>query len=102
VTYPGFQAHQAQQAESTRVAQHATHAGLDLNRRYQRARTARGTSAPSARGPGSAAIRMIGRLIQFVVRLAILGAALGVLALVLEQADPSLYHQAVTWFKHLL
>jgi hypothetical protein len=34
--------------------------------------------------------------------LAILGAALGVLALVLKQAEPSLYDQAVSWLKHLL
>ena len=74
MTYPGFQAHQAQQAESTRVAQHATHHGLDLNRRHQQARAARGASAPSAHGPVSAAIRMIGRLIRFVVTLAALGA----------------------------
>jgi hypothetical protein len=102
MTYPGFQAHQAQQAESTRVAQHATHHGLDLNRRHQQARAARGASAPSAHGPVSAAIRMIGRLIRFVVTLAAFAAALGIAALVLKQADRSLYDQAVSWLKHLL
>ena len=102
MTYPGFQAHQMQQAESTRVAQRATHDGLELGRRHQRARRRDAASGPSAHGAGSAAIRIIGRLIRFVVRLAILAAALGVLALVLKQAEPSLYHQAVSWLKHLI
>jgi hypothetical protein len=44
---------------------------------------------------------MIGRLIRFVVTLAALAAALGIAALVLKQADPSLYDQAVSWLKHL-
>lgn len=102
MTYPGFQAHQAQQAESTRLAQHATLDGLQRNRRYQQARAARGASAHSAHGPVSAAIRMIGRLIRFVVTLAVIVAALGISALILKQADPTLYHQADSWLKHLL
>jgi hypothetical protein len=106
MTNPGLQAHQAahqtHQADSRRAGQSATLAGLRLGRRYQRARARDAASASLAHGAGSAAIRMIGRLIRFVVALAIIGAALGVLALVLKQAEPSLYHQAVTWLKHLL
>ena len=102
MAYPGFQAHQAQQAESVRVAQHATHAALQIGREYHRARGRGGASAASARGSGSAVIRMIGRLIRFVIALAITAAALGISALVLKQADPSLYHQAVSWLRHLL
>ena len=102
MTYPGFQAHQTQQAESTRAVQHATVDGLQLNRRYQRARRLGRGSAPAAHGAGSVAIRMIGRLIRFVISLAIIGAALGISALVLKQADPSLYHQAVSWLRHVL
>ena len=101
MTYPGFQAQQAQHAESTRVAQHATHNGLDLNRRYQRAQRRDRGSAASAHRPVSAAIRMIGRLIRFVVTLAAFAAALGISVLVLKQADPSLYYQAVSWLKNL-
>jgi hypothetical protein len=106
MTYPGFQAHQAahqaHQAESLRATQHATDAALELGRRYQRARGRGQASAASAHGAGSVVIRMIGRLIRFVVTLVIIGAALGISALVLKQADPSLYHQAVSWLKHLL
>ena len=105
MTHPGFQAHQAanqaHQAESLRATQHAVGGALELGRRHQRARRG-GAPAPSAHGAGSAVIRMIGRLIRFVVSLAILGAALGVLALVLKQAEPSLYHQAISWLGHLL
>jgi hypothetical protein len=102
MTYPGFQAHQAQMAESVRRSQHATHDGLRLGREYQRGRTARGASAASAHGAASATLRAIGRLIRFVVTLAVIAAALGIAALVLKQAEPSLYHQAVSWLKHLL
>jgi hypothetical protein len=102
MTYPGFQAHQAHQAESLRATQHATVDALQLGRRYQRARRRDAASNRSAHGAESAAIRIIGQLIRFVMTLAILGAALGVLALVLKQAEPSLYDQAVSWLKHLL
>jgi hypothetical protein len=106
MTNPGFQAHQTayqtHQAESRRATQHVTDGALQLGRRYLRERRRDAASARSAHVPGSVAIRMIGRLIRFVVRLAILGAALGVLVLVLKQAEPSLYHQAVSWLKHLL
>jgi hypothetical protein len=105
MTNPGFQAHlaahQAHQADSRRAGQSATLDGLRLGRRHQRARRD-AAIAPSAHGAGSAAIRMIGRLIRSVITLAILGAALGVLALMLKQADPSLYHQAASWLKHLI
>jgi hypothetical protein len=118
MTYPGFQAHQAaqratdaalradfqtRQADSLRAAQWSTDAGLRAGRRYQRARGRRGASTPSARAAaGSAAIRAVGRFIRFVITLAIVLAGLGILALVLKQAEPSLYHQAVSWLGHRL
>jgi hypothetical protein len=107
MTYPGFQAHQtadfqARQAESLRAAQWSTDAALRAGRRYQQARGRHGASASSAHTAGSAAIRMIGRLIRFTITLAIMLAALGVFALVLKQAEPSLYHQALSWLRHLL
>jgi hypothetical protein len=106
MTNPGFHANQAayqtQQADSRRATQHATDGALQLGRRHQRARRRTGATAASPHGTGSAAIRMIGRFIQFVITLAIIAAALGISALVLNQADPSLYHEAVSWLKHLL
>jgi hypothetical protein len=116
MTYPGFQAHQAaqratdaalradfqtRQAESLRAAQWSTDAALRTRGRYQQARR-RGASTSSAHAAGSAAIRMIGRLIRFVITLAIILAGLGILALVLKQAEPNLYHQAVSWLGHRL
>jgi hypothetical protein len=117
MTYPGFQAHQAaqratdaalradfqtRQAESLRAAQWSTDAALRAGRRYQQARGRRGASTSSAHAAGSAAIRMIGRLIRFAITLAIILAGLGILALVLKQAEPSLYHQTVSWLLHRL
>jgi hypothetical protein len=87
MTYPGFQAHQAAQANSTRVGQEATLDALRRGREYQRAH-----GSPSG---------MVHRFIRFVITTAVLLAALGVLTLVVKQADPSLYHQAVSWLKHL-
>lgn len=108
MTYPGFQTqqaaiqtHQARQAEALRAAQWSTDAALRAGRRYQQARGRRGAST-SAHAAGSAAIRMIGRLIRFMITLAIILAALVILALVFKQAEPSLYHQAVSWLRHLL
>jgi hypothetical protein len=88
MTYPGFRAHQAahqaHQAESLRATQHATHAALRLSREHQQARRTRGAFASSRQGAGSAAIRMIGRLIRIVITLAIVATAVGILAIVLR------------------
>ena len=88
MTYPGFEAYQAAQQNSTRVGQEATLDALRRGREYQR-----------THGSPSGAIR---RLIRFVITSAGLLAALGVLALVVKHADPNLYHQAASWLKHLL
>ena len=92
MTSPGFQTHlqvhQAAQANSTRAGQQASLDGLRRGREYQR-----------THGSPSGALR---RLIRFVITSAGLLAALGVLALVVKQADPSLYHHAVSWLKHHL
>ncbi|MGH3377719.1 MAG: hypothetical protein ACRDP6_23600 [Actinoallomurus sp.] len=98
MTTPGFQAQQAAQQAAQRASSAAS---SHAQRAYQSAEASRHASfvARSHHGGGSGVFGLLGRLIGFVVTLAVIALAVGIFLAALGRANPGALHQLETWLQ---